>query len=55
MAPSGSPIFNQCSQLIAVNYAGYEEAQSYIFGIVAKQAIDWLICLIAFRFKSLFL
>jgi S1-C subfamily serine protease len=36
---SGSPVFNQCGQLIAVNYAGYEEAQGYNFGIVAKHAM----------------
>lgn len=35
---SGSPVFNQCGQLIAVNYAGYDEAQGYNFGIVAKHA-----------------
>lgn len=33
---SGSPIFNECGQLIAINYAGYDEAQGYNFGIVAK-------------------
>jgi S1-C subfamily serine protease len=33
---SGSPVFNECGQLIAVNYAGYDEAQGYNFGIVAK-------------------
>jgi S1-C subfamily serine protease len=36
---SGSPVFNQCGQLIAVNYAGYDEAQGYNFGIVAKHAM----------------
>jgi S1-C subfamily serine protease len=35
---SGSPVFNQCGQLIAVNYAGYDVAQGYNFGIVAKHA-----------------
>lgn len=35
---SGSPVFNKCGQLIAVNYAGYDEAQGYNFGIVAKHA-----------------
>jgi S1-C subfamily serine protease len=35
---SGSPVFNECGQLIAVNYAGYDEAQGYNFGIVAKHA-----------------
>ena len=33
---SGSPVFNECGQLIAVNYAGFDEAQGYNFGIVAK-------------------
>ena len=37
---SGSPVFNQCGQLIAVNYAGYDEAQGYNFGIVAKHALE---------------
>lgn len=36
---SASTVFNQCGQLIAVNYAGYDEAQGYNFGIVAKQAM----------------
>ncbi|WP_268846903.1 S1 family peptidase [Flavobacterium aestivum] len=36
---SGSPVFNQCGQLIAINYAGYDEAQGYNFGIVAKHAM----------------
>jgi serine protease Do len=36
---SGSPVFNECGQLIAVNYAGYDEAQGYNFGIVAKHAM----------------
>lgn len=36
---SGSPVFNECGQLIAVNYAGYEQAQGYNFGIVAKHAM----------------
>jgi S1-C subfamily serine protease len=36
---SGSPVFNDCGQLIAVNYAGYDEAQGYNFGIVAKHAL----------------
>lgn len=35
---SGSPVFNECGQLIAVNYAGYDIAQGYNFGIVAKHA-----------------
>lgn len=33
---SGSPIFNSCGQLIAVNYSGYDFTQGYNFGIVAK-------------------
>lgn len=33
---SGSPVFNDCGQLIAINYAGYDQAQGYNFGIVAK-------------------
>jgi S1-C subfamily serine protease len=36
---SGSPVFNDCGQLIAVNYAGYDDAQGYNFGIVAKHAL----------------
>jgi S1-C subfamily serine protease len=39
---SGSPVFNECGQLIAVNYAGYDEAQGYNFGIVAKHAMALL-------------
>jgi S1-C subfamily serine protease len=35
---SGSPVFNDCGQLIAVNYAGFDDAQGYNFGIVAKHA-----------------
>ncbi|KFF05659.1 S1 family peptidase [Flavobacterium reichenbachii] len=35
---SGSPVFNECGQLIAVNYAGFDVAQGYNFGIVAKHA-----------------
>jgi S1-C subfamily serine protease len=35
---SGSPVFNECGQLIAVNYAGFDAAQGYNFGIVAKHA-----------------
>ncbi|PJJ08160.1 serine protease Do [Flavobacterium sp. 1] len=37
---SGSPVFNECGQLIAINYAGYDEAQGYNFGIVAKHAMS---------------
>ncbi|OGS70835.1 MAG: hypothetical protein A3G95_01350 [Flavobacteria bacterium RIFCSPLOWO2_12_FULL_31_7] len=33
---SGSPIFNSCGQLIAVNYSGYNFTQGYNFGIIAK-------------------
>lgn len=33
---SGSPIFNSCGQLIAVNYSGYNFTQGYNFGIVSK-------------------
>lgn len=32
---SGSPVFNQHGELIAVNYAGIEKAQGYNFGIIA--------------------
>ncbi|MFL9832826.1 trypsin-like peptidase domain-containing protein [Chryseobacterium terrae] len=34
---SGSPIFNNCGQLIAVNFSGVENVQGYNFGIIAKQ------------------
>nr|WP_228376367.1 serine protease [Chryseobacterium sp. JAH] len=34
---SGSPIFNNCGQLIAVNFSGVEQVQGYNFGIIAKQ------------------
>lgn len=37
---SGSPVFDNCGRFIAVNYAGYDVAQGYNFGIVAKHAID---------------
>ena len=33
---SGSPIFNSCGQLIAVNFSGYNFTQGYNFGIVAR-------------------
>lgn len=36
---SGSPVFNECGQLIAVNYAGMDQTQGYNFGIVAKYAL----------------
>lgn len=35
---SGSPVINDCGQLIAVNYAGFDIAQGFNFGIVAKHA-----------------
>lgn len=35
---SGSPVFNECGQLIAVNFAGMDQTQGYNFGIVAKYA-----------------
>lgn len=34
---SGSPIFNQCGQLIAVNFSGIGTVQGFNFGIVTKQ------------------
>lgn len=34
---SGSPIFNHCGQLIAVNFSGIEKIQGYNFGIVTKK------------------
>lgn len=34
---SGSPIFNNCGQLIAVNFSGVEQVQGYNFGIIARQ------------------
>lgn len=34
---SGSPIFNNCGQLIAVNFSGVEKVQGYNFGIIARQ------------------
>lgn len=34
---SGSPIFNNCGQLIAVNFSGLEKVQGYNFGIIPKQ------------------
>lgn len=40
---SGSPVFNQKGELIAVNYAGIEKAQGYNFGIIAthiKKLLD---------------
>jgi len=37
---SGSPVINDCGQLIAVNYAGFDAAQGFNFGIVAKHALE---------------
>lgn len=37
---SGSPVINDCGQLLAVNYAGFDEAQGFNFGIVAKHALE---------------
>ncbi|QQV03972.1 MULTISPECIES: trypsin-like peptidase domain-containing protein [Chryseobacterium] len=34
---SGSPIFNNCGQLIAVNFSGIDKVQGFNFGIIAKQ------------------
>lgn len=34
---SGAPVFNNCGQLIAVNFSGVEQIQGYNFGIVSKQ------------------
>ena len=34
---SGSPIFNNCGDLIAVNFSGLDKIQGYNFGIIAKQ------------------
>lgn len=34
---SGSPIFNHCGQLIAVNFSGIDTVQGFNFGIVTKQ------------------
>jgi S1-C subfamily serine protease len=36
---SGSPVFNECGRLIAINYAGYIETQGFNFGILAKHAV----------------
>jgi len=33
---SGAPVFNECGQLIAVNFSGVDEVQGFNFGIVAK-------------------
>lgn len=37
---SSSPVINDCGQLIAVNYAGFDVAQGFNFGIVAKHAVN---------------
>jgi S1-C subfamily serine protease len=34
---SGAPVFNECGQLIAVNFSGVDQVQGINFGIVAKQ------------------
>ncbi len=33
---SGAPVFNECGQLIAVNFSGVDQVQGFNFGIVAK-------------------
>ena len=33
---SGAPVFNNCGQLIAVNFSGVDQVQGFNFGIVAK-------------------
>ncbi|UKJ07350.1 S1 family peptidase [Solitalea lacus] len=37
---SGSPVFNDCGRLIAVNFAGYDQTQGFNFGVVAKYALS---------------
>jgi S1-C subfamily serine protease len=37
---SGAPIFNECGQLIAVNFSGVDQVQGFNFGIVAKHIKD---------------
>ncbi len=34
---SGAPVFNNCGQLIAVNFSGIDQIQGFNFGIVSKQ------------------
>lgn len=34
---SGAPVFNQCGQLIAVNFSGVDQVQGFNFGVVAKK------------------
>lgn len=48
---SGSPIFNNCGQLIAVNFSGLEKVQGYNFGIIAKQ-INSVYPFIAYKVSS---
>ncbi|MGA9639252.1 S1 family peptidase [Flavobacterium sp.] len=36
---SGSPVFNQCGQLIAINYSGIDQVDNYTFGIVANHLV----------------
>lgn len=36
---SGSPVFDDCGRLVAVNYAGYDQTQGFNFGVVAKHAL----------------
>jgi len=38
---SGAPVFNDCGQLIAVNFSGVDQVQGFNFGMVAKQ-IKWV-------------
>lgn len=33
---SGSPVFNECGKLIAVNFGGIEKMENYNFGVLAK-------------------
>ncbi|MFC0778917.1 serine protease [Flavobacterium sp. HJSW_4] len=37
---SGSPVFNECGQLIAVNFSGFDQVQGFNFGIVAKHILS---------------
>jgi serine protease Do len=36
---SGSPVINDCGQLIAINYAGFDVAQGSNYGIAARHAV----------------
>lgn len=38
---SGAPVFNECGNLIAINYGGIDQLQGYNFGIIAKQLYDF--------------